>query len=288
MSLSTSLPGGLPWDEQQACLLLDGATISDLPTRVKQLSPAASTFALYDQPPFSALRDISPLLVAIQRPDDPLAQFYLQHAHEEWGVLLFSAAPVFSVAEHLRKLVTIEMPAGPAALLRLADAAVAQALFASADQCLFGPLSCVVTADSVNAVWQCQRPRQAQCPALAVPYRLSHEQDAALQQVDRRRTLLELDAHLRRHFPEFHPGLSVAQRWPMLERCETQACALGLSSQSELFHYANVMTWLDGSDVDQHPRIHHMLHTPSLQSPGERVALAADLACQWAFERGLS
>ena len=69
MTLSTSLPD-LPWSEQQAFLLLDGATLSDLPERLKQLSPGASTVALYDSAPFTALRDISPLLVAIEQPDD--------------------------------------------------------------------------------------------------------------------------------------------------------------------------------------------------------------------------
>ncbi|MFD2884200.1 type VI secretion system tip protein TssI/VgrG [Pseudomonas lini] len=75
MSLSTSLPEDLPWSEQQAFLLLDGTTFSDLPQRLKQLSPGASTVALYDCPSFTALRDISPLLVAVQRPDEPLVQF---------------------------------------------------------------------------------------------------------------------------------------------------------------------------------------------------------------------
>ncbi|MDI3275939.1 DUF4123 domain-containing protein, partial [Pseudomonas sp. AL03] len=83
MKLLTSLPEDLPWSEQQAFLLLDGATLSDLPERLKQLSPGATTVALYDCAPFTALRDISPLLVAVQQPDEPLVQFYLEHAHEE-------------------------------------------------------------------------------------------------------------------------------------------------------------------------------------------------------------
>ena len=285
MSVLTSFPDDLPWVEQQALLLLDGATISDLSARVRQLSPAANTFALFDQTSFSALRDISPLLVEIQQADDPLALFYLQHAAEEWGVLLFSAAPAHSVAEHLRKLVSVELPAGQSAMLRLADAAVAHALFASGDQCLFGPLSCVVIADSVNAVWHSHRPRRAECPVLGAPYCLSPELDAALDRVDRRRALLELNAHLLKHFPGFPLEGALSQRWPTLEQIDSQARALGLSSPSELFNYANLMVWLDGSDIDQHPKIHHLLHSPSLQSPGERVALAADLAQRWASQK---
>lgn len=53
MSLSTSLPENLPWGEQQAFVLLDGATLSDLPSRIKRLNRAALTLPLYDQPPLA-------------------------------------------------------------------------------------------------------------------------------------------------------------------------------------------------------------------------------------------
>ncbi|MDR6926677.1 DUF4123 domain-containing protein [Pseudomonas sp. BE134] len=286
MNLPTSLPEDLPWSEQQAFLLLDGATLSDLPKRLKQLNSGASTVALYDCPSFTALRDISPLLVAVQQPDEPLVQFYLEYAHEESSVLLFSRDSAHAVAEHLRKLLTVELPEGLPVLLRLADAAVARILFGSGDQRLFGPLSCVVTADGVEVNWQQHQPRLAECPELLTPYRLSADQNLALDHADRRRVLLELDAHLLTHFPEHHGGETVAERWPMLEQLEAEASTLGLSSQSELFYYANVMASLDGSSLDQHPHINRLLHTPSLQSPGERVALAADLAHLWASQRG--
>lgn len=286
MNLSTSLPEDLPWSEQQAFLLLDGATLSDLPERLNQLSPGANAVALYDCPSFTALRDISPMLVAIQQPDEPIVQFYRQQAHEEWGVLLFSTAPAHDVAQHLRKLLTVELPEGLPVVLRLADAAVAQALFGSGDQCLFGPLACVVMADSVSANWQRHQPRLPDCPELTTPYRLSPELNAALDRVDQRRTLLELDAHLLKYFPERHGGETVAQRWPMLEQLEAEAGALGLDTPSGLFYYANVMARLDGSPLGQHPEINRLLHNPSLQPIGERIVLAADLARQWANERG--
>jgi hypothetical protein len=171
-------------------------------------------------------------------------------------------------------------------LLRLADAAVARILFGSGDQRLFGPLSCVVTADGVEVNWQQHQPRLAECPELLTPYRLSAEQNSALDRADRRRVLLELDAHLLTHFPERLRGESVSERWPMLEQLETEASALGLDTPSGLFYYANVMSRLDGSPLGQHPEINRLLHNPSLQPIGERVALAADLARQWANERG--
>ncbi|RON40838.1 hypothetical protein BK666_25415 [Pseudomonas frederiksbergensis] len=286
MKFSTTLPADLPWNTQQAFVLLDGATVSHLPERLKQLSPGVSSVALYDHPPFTELRDISPLLVLIEHPDAAVFQFYLEHAHEEWGVLLFSSASMNDVTQHLRKLLMVEMPEGLPVMLRLADAAVARTLFGSGDQRLFGPLSCVVTADSVSANWHRNQPLISEHPELPTPYRLSPEQNSALDRADRRRVLLELDVHLLTYFPERHGGETVALRWPTLQRLFEEAQALGLSSQSELFYYANVMAWLDGSPLDRHPHIDRLLHTPSLQSPGERVALAADLAHQWAIQRG--
>jgi len=286
MTLSTSLPADLPWGKHQALLLLDGATVSDLPQRLKQLSPGATTVALYDCPSFTDLRDISPVLAAVQSIDEPLLQFYLQHAHEEWAVLLFSADSVHAVAQHLRKLLTVELPEGLPVFLRLADAAVARALFGSGDQRLFGPLAGVVTSDGVAADWQYHQPRLAECPDLPTPYRLSAEQNSALDLADQRRVLIELDAHLLKHFPEFHRGATVAQRWPVLEQLGAEARSLGLSSQSELFYYANVMAWLNGSPLEQHPHLNRLLHTPSLQPIGERIALAADMAHDWANQRG--
>jgi hypothetical protein len=146
----------------------------------------------------------------------------------------------------------------------------------------------VVTADCVDSVWHSHRPRTPECPTLQAPYRLSPEQIAALDQVDHRRTLLELDTHLLSHFPQCHPGDSLAQRWGRLEQLQAQASAYGLQGQSELFYYANVVAWLESDDLDRHPHIRHLLHKPSLQPSGERVALAAALAHQWASERGSS
>lgn len=286
MTLSTSLPADLPWGKHQALLLLDGATVSDLPQRLKQLSPGATTVALYDCPSFTDLRDISPVLATVQSVDEPLLQFYLQHAHEEWAVLLFSADSVHAVAQHLRKLLTVELPEGLPVFLRLADAAVARALFGSGDQRLFGPLAGVATSDGVAADWQYHQPRLAECPDLPTPYRLSAEQNLALDQADQRRVLIELDTHLLKHFPDFHRGATVAQRWPVLEQLGAEASSLGLSSQSELFYYANVMAWLNGSPLEQHPHLNRLLHTPSLQPIGERIALAADMAHEWANQRG--
>lgn len=286
MKLSTLLPEDLPWADHQPFLLLDGATLPDLPERLAKHDPAAITVALYDYPPFNALRDISPLLVVLQKPDEAVFRFYLEHAHEEWGLLLFSREPTHSVVQHLRKLLTVEVPEGFPVFLRLADAAVAQALFSSGDQRLFGPLSWVVTPDSAGATWHRHHPRQPECPELPIPYRLSAAQSLALDQVDRRRALLDLDAHLLTYFPEQHRGESVAERWPALEALHTEANALGLDNLFGLFHYANVMARLDGSPLSQHPDIDRLLHSPSLQPIDERIVLASDLARQWANGRG--
>ncbi|MFW0754168.1 DUF4123 domain-containing protein [Pseudomonas sp. H11T01] len=285
MNLKTALPDDLPWAEHKAFLLVDGTAHSELSDRLATLHPHTTRFALYDCLRFRALNDISPLLVDIQEPDNPIFRFYLEHAFEEWGLLLFSSVPAYELVQHLRKLLTVELPTGQEVFLRLADAGVAQALFASADQRLFGPLSGVVIPDSVDGIWHRHQPRLPKCPELPAPYRLSPEQNAALDRVDRRRALRELDVHLLTYFPERHALQSLAQRWPRLERLLDEASSLGFSSQSDLFYYTNVMNWLGDSTLEQHPDIARLLHTPSLQSPSERVALAAELAHRFATQR---
>lgn len=280
------LPEHLPWNDHAAYVLFDGTTLEHLPQQLRSLDPAVTATALFDVPPFAALRDISPLLVPIEQPAGPIFQFFMRQAHEESMLLLFSPQPLHDLARHLRKLLTVELPEGQTILLRLADAAVARALFDSGDQRLFGPLSWVVTADGLSADWCCQRPRGADCPDLPTPYRLSLEQNQALDRVDRRRALLDLDSHLRTHFPDFLGHSTLTERWPRLEQLAEHANALGLASQSEWLYFANIMAWLDGAPLDQHPDIARLLKTPSLQSPGERVALAAERAHRWATQRG--
>ncbi|MCF4995449.1 DUF4123 domain-containing protein [Pseudomonas syringae] len=281
MTLSTALPHDLPWADLQPFLLLDGVTLPNLPAVLAKQDPCARAIALYDFAPFNGLSDISPLLVQLKNPDDPVFRFYLERAHEEWGLLLFSQAATHCVVQHLRKLVTVQMPGGFPVFLRLADAAVAQALFSSGDQRLFGPLSHVVTPDYAATTWHRHQPRHPECPELPIPYRLSDEQCLALDQVDRRRALLDLDAHLLNHFPEHPRGASVAERLPALQKLESAASDLGLDSRFGLFHYANIMARLDGSPLSRHPEINRLLHGPSLQPVDERVVLAADLARDW-------
>ncbi|WP_025113325.1 DUF4123 domain-containing protein [Pseudomonas sp. H1h] len=288
MNFSPLLPTDLPWNEQLAFVLLDGASQTNLLERLKQHDPGVSSIALFDGTPFTELRDISPLLVTIEHPEAAIFQFYCEHAQEEWGVLLFSPEPAHAVAQHLRKLLAVEITEDLPVMLRLADAAVANVLFGSDDQRLFGPLSCVLTADCVAANWHRHQPRLPERLDLPTPYRLSAEQNSALDQADHRRALIELDAHLLSYFPAHHDGKTLAQRWPRLEQLREQARALDLSSKSELFFYANVMASMEGATPEQHSHIHQLLQTSSLQPPDERVALAAELAHQWAIQRGQS
>lgn len=285
MSLSTTLPDDLPWTEHNAFVLVDGATRRDLPGLFATLAPSSPRVALYDCTRFRGLSDVSPLLIQIPGPDHPALDFYLEHAAEEWGLLLFSAQPAHEVARHLRTLLTVELPTGQEVFLRLADAAVAQALFRGAPQNLFGSLSQVVIPDSVTTTWHRHRPARGKTAPLIPPYRLSPEHNNALDHVDRRRTLLDLDNHLRTQFPHWRAEQSLSQRWPLLEQWTNEAQQLGLGYTAELYYYANIMAWLGDAALHQHPAIAQRLHGPSPQPIGERVAHAAELAHHIATHR---
>jgi len=284
MNLLTALPQDLPWD-QHAMLLLDGATVADLSLKLSACNPHALRIPLYSGTRFNAISDISPLLVVIERQDDPVFQFYLEHAAQEWGALLFSHEPEYIVAAHLRKLLTVQVPDGPEVMLRLADPAVVRALLGAEnrDERLFGPIETLVTPDCVSGSWH-RHTRGVSSPSeLPKRYDLSPEQNAALDAVDLRRATLKLDAHLLEYFPERYGAQSLPERWPVLDQHVRRAYAQGFTSQSDLTYYVNVFIWLGGSPLEQHPQIARLLDTPSAQSPSARVAAAAELARNWAL-----
>ena len=283
-ALSQDLPQDLPWDQGQAVLLLDGAAVPDLPLRLAACAPGILKIPLYKETRFNALSDISPLLVAIGQPDDPAFQFYLEHAAQEWGSLLFTREPLNRLTKHLRKLLTVHVAEGPEVMLRLADPAVAHALIGAQglDERLFGPIHTWVIPDRVTGGWH-RHTRALTTPAdLPKRYALSVEQNAALDAVDLRRATLKLDAHLQAYFPDDRVR-PLPERWPALDRQVRTAYAQGFTSQSDLTYYANIFAWLGSSPLEQHPQIARLLSTPSAQTPSARIAAAAQLASAWAL-----
>lgn len=277
-----SLPDDLPW-ASGAALLLDGVSVEALPRRLYEWAESPVFEPLYLTTRWAELNDLSPCLVALSGPHDPILTQFLSHAGEEWGYLLFGYGSVPELLSHLRWLVSVQHPLGEEMLLRLADPAVANALLGHAvkegDASLFGPTQQIVAADVVKGCWQ-QHRRPGAPPAVlrSKPYRLSDEQLDLLGEVSFRSIVSDLDQHMHAFFPSFQAQLSTRERWQYLHDLASDAYAQGFNSERNITLYANIFGFLGRDALDAHVDIAALLKTSSAQTPAQRVEQAASLA----------
>lgn len=276
-----SLPSDLPWS-MGAYLLLDGVSVEALPQKLYGWSEDPDFEVLYLETRWAELGDISPCLIHLSGPHDPTCTQFLNHAEEEWGYLIFSQASRLDVLAHVRKLISVRHPLGSEMLLRLADPAVAQALFGLAEEenntALFGPIERICTPDTVIGRWHSQRrPGQSWAP-LPAPYRLSDSELARLGDVDFRQAVLRLDKHMREYFSDYGNALAGTARWAHLHALALEAYQAGFTSEREITLYANIFGFLGEQALDEHLDIAALLRAKTSQSPAQRVEQAADLA----------
>lgn len=278
-----SLPGELPW-HTQATLLLDGISVAELQRRLYEWSPSSPSFEpLYLRTCWAELNDVSPCLVRLDGPNDPILVQFLENADAEWGYLLFSQASWEEQLAHLRWLISVRHPLGEDMLLRLADPAVVNALLGHAveqgEATLFGPFERIVAADSTRHLWhQHQRPGSAVSLVRNTPYQLTDAQLALLGEVSMRSTVMQLDAHMHEFFPSYQPRLAGPARWEHLHELASSAYSQGFSSERDITLYANIFGFLGERVLDEHADIAHLVTEKSPETPTQRIERAAELA----------
>ena len=276
------LPAGLPWDAQ-ASLLLDGVSVEELPRRLYEWNSEPDFEPLYAGTRWSDLSDVSPCLVRLSGPSDPALVQHLQHADKEWGYLLFSKADKEDQLTHLRWLSSVKHPLGEEMLLRLADPAVAGALFRHAvkmgDTTLFGPFEHIALVDHTRHAWlQYSRPTTESRISWEKPYQLSEDQLELLGEVGLRSCVIQLNAHMQEFFPDYQPQLHGVDRWQHLHELASSAYARGFNSERAITLYANIFGFLGEHALERHADIAALLNTPSAASPEQRIEQAAELA----------
>ncbi|MCD5984541.1 DUF4123 domain-containing protein [Pseudomonas sp. CDFA 610] len=271
-------PHGLPWSKK-AYLLLNPINVPDLTRRMAEWELSGVRTMLFLQTRLRERLDASPALIQLEGPHDPMFVRFLAHAHEEWGLLLFSPADRKTLIGHLRWLMFVEMPTGQTCYMNLSDTSLANALFgmhpAHFDNRLFGPIDHVYAPDRMTEQWGCH-PRIGESAPHdpGVPYRLSAEQIEAFGDVMFRLTVVNLDQHLRLFFPDYLPDVSLKTRYEQVHRLASTAYEQGFKSEADIFHYANVVFFLAGQPEDSHPPIRALLRDTSELTPSQRIEQA--------------
>ncbi|OCR26258.1 hypothetical protein AFK24_04535 [Pseudomonas syringae] len=277
-------PNDLPWS-QDGYLLLNAVRTGNLLPRLYQWNPGIQCHPLFLGTRFKELLDVSPVLVVVEGHHDPVLQAFLHNAEHIWGLLLFSGTEAQCIVDHLRWLVTVDEPVGKPTLLNLSDPPVANALFElyprQTDNALFGPVEHVYAVDPYVKAWRHhQRLGEPAITDHNTLYRLNAAQIDALNEVNFRNTVLKLDQHMARHFPDFQARLDARGRFTYFHAMASTAYGHGFHSESDILHYANVMEFLDGQATAAHPDITALLYTSSALTPSQRVQKANLLALE--------
>lgn len=277
------VPDDLPWS-RKAYLLIDGVSLPEAQRKLYEWAQNVTFDALYRGTHWHELSDLSPCLVCLDGPNDPILQRFIENAHEEWGYLIFGMAGFEDVLRHLRGLISVRVPSGDALLLRLADPAVAHQLLGTGNPRLFGPIEQICLPDCMSGIWwQHRRAGEQWEQTEEQPYRLGEAELEALGDVSLRQVVLGLHEHLQTFFPQYRASLRGRARLDHLRELAEQACELGLNSERDIFLYANIFGFLGVQPLESHPDIASLLHEKSSLTPAQRIEQAAKLAEQRAM-----
>ncbi|MCK2184351.1 DUF4123 domain-containing protein [Halomonas getboli] len=260
-----SWESGFDWPEAgKVFLLLDGVRVKELARRLYEWSEGdLEADLLYAGTPWSEVVEVSPWLVQLRGPEDPILERFLsQGAEAEWGYLILSSSELLEVADHLRELIQVRHPVGIPMLLRLADPAVISALFTDGslpEQIPWGPIERLILPDAVQETWQESAPQASREHVRAIgasDYRLSESQLERMQACDRRRDTRRLMVFVDQHCEGWLTVTDRPQRYVQLAGIVQEAREFGFSAPRELGLFCTLMqrlgitSWRESEDSE--------------------------------------
>jgi len=278
-----ALPDDFPW-HQTVGLLLDAIQIKDLLRRVYEWCGAPELQLLYAGTQWAEIIHLSPCLIRIRDPYDPVLQQFLANTGDGWGYLLVSDGSWDELLAHMRWLTSFCLVPEDEMYLRISFPDVAHALFAP--QChpaaeVFGPCQQVAVANDAFEGWrQYYRPGDRPLNVPTAPYRPNDAQWAAFQALDFRHSVKNLYRHITEFFPAYRADLTPRQRLERVHQLADSAIESGFRTRHEIWLYANVFGFLGDEAVQSHPDIINLLTIESDLTTLERVERAATLAQQ--------
>lgn len=275
------LPSDLPW-HLSATLILDGVSLSGLPKKLYEWSEQPVFEQLYLETKQAPLADISPCLVAIEGPEDPVLHEFLSLTSLDCGYLLFSEAPWEQQVEHLRWLTQVRAPSGEVVLLRLADPAVSSALLLAAgtnqSSEIIGPFERLVLPDAMKNDWLVfQSKKRLTEPSRQGLYQLSDLQLSALGDVSFQQVIGRLDQHMKMKYPAYGAEWSSGSRRPAITQLADEAYSRGFCSEGDIQLYAGIFGLLGEKALEAHPDINHLLDARSSEPPTQLLRRAFEI-----------
>ena len=249
----------------QAYLLLDRTQIDNLAHRLFEVAPSVQFHSLYQRTAYSALDEVSPVLVPVT-PNSPLAHTFTEQWSATAGIWLESLTDEKTVVEHVRSLIHARVEGEVTVLFRFYDPRIVALWLADLPAHerapLMGPIQLIRLPHSV--IHQTQPDQPAALYADTPWLLLRAEQLAHLNSAKQRSFAQRLIEHCQTYFPDYLRGQDLtAEQWVL--HCQNTAEHYGYSAADEIFLWARFQAVL-GTDFPQ--GLAHGAYRQILTEPG--------------------
>jgi hypothetical protein len=211
---------------------------------------------------------------------------WFQQLPANTGWLLASHLTLLPLADQLRQLIEVESPYGSRILLKLAAPETMACLMVDADPWLWRGITQVWLPTRTG--WHHWQVKETLADPIGDKCRLTDTQWARLGEVSWQNQQDAAYRHMQAWFPERLAQQSDPKAWTA--HWAKQAYQLGFQTERDLLLFFNVLgfvgeEWWQGDD---YPTLTKLLTAPSVQTPSQRVELAASWAEQHALPQELT
>ncbi|MNN11843.1 hypothetical protein D3C81_1248180 [compost metagenome] len=279
----------------QAYLLLDGALIDNLPSRLIELGGSTAFQSLYQQTAYSALVTVSPVLVPVV-PNSPLAHTFAQEWCATAGIWLESEVNEAAVVQHLRSLIHARIEGDVSVFFRYYDPRITHLWLADlapqARDRLMGPIRRILLPKSLypSGFIAQENPDQPIAQYTDKPWLfLTLEQLGHLSAAKRQRLAQQLIEHCQLHVPQRLQGLAPAAQQQWASACQHSAERQGYSTADQIMRWANFHAVLgdDFPNAADHTVYRQILDEKEVLPTQRLDNLSAELHRQLLTEKGL-
>jgi hypothetical protein len=231
-------------EDHQVGLVLDGVAIPRLGEKIYQWGEGqvGDAECLYAVTRWEVVSEVSPWLVWLEGPEDPILGAFLDRGpEEEAGYLLVSAVDRASCTRWMRAHLQVEVARGIEDLMRIAHPALARSVLGeNLSGCPAGVVDRVIVPDRISRQWVSVESPASQAGRIAKPIEkvvVSPELTAAFDAFNQRQRVLQVWSSLDDSMRNQIGGPDLQNAYPKLQRLLSDALDNGHDNLRAMMHY---------------------------------------------------
>lgn len=265
--------------DEQLYLVVDGAQIEGLASKLYALDGPLHIEPIYMKAPYDQLIEASPYIVQASK---SVRDWFFELNNSLAGYFISSSKALDVICENYRKLIIAESPYGSQIYIKMANSECAWVFYATQTPQFW---------NEVSKVWIPTRKgwKTATAPDLELhseQLKVSDEQWALLGRVSWDTTIEKLSQHVLKWFPALLDNQTDSTSW--VNQHALTAYGKGFTSERDLLMYMNIIGFLGEDkfrDPEVYPDIYQLIEMPSQQTPSQRIEAASELALAYSNQK---